>query len=107
MNHITEFFWSVAQPFLEVDGIERSTMMGFPCLRVNGQVFASCEPKTGNLLIKLPAPEVSRMVEAGDGMSFSPAGKTFKEWVMISERHVGKWGALMESARVFVASSGK
>ena len=33
-------FWEIAEPLLEQPGIERSTMMGLPCLRIHGALFA-------------------------------------------------------------------
>ena len=37
----TDFFWRIAQPFLDGERATRGTMMGFPCLRAEGQFFAS------------------------------------------------------------------
>lgn len=103
-NDINSFFQSISEPFLNREDVEKGTMMGFPCLRVGGQFFASCDPKSGDLLIKLPASEVTRMVEAGEGSSFSPAGRTFREWVVVSERNESRWNALVNDALLFVSS---
>ena len=36
----TALFWELAQPFID-NGAERSTMMGFPCVRTEaGEFFA-------------------------------------------------------------------
>jgi len=33
-------------------------MMGLPCLRLDGAFFASCDRRTGDLLVKLPEAHV-------------------------------------------------
>ena len=38
-----ERFWELAEPLLARPDVTRSTMMGFPCLRVRGQFFASTD----------------------------------------------------------------
>jgi len=71
------FFWEVAEPFLAEENVIRSTMMGFPCLRINGDYFASSDHKTGDLIIKLAADRVEELIEAGTGHSFAPNGDAF------------------------------
>jgi hypothetical protein len=51
-------FWSLAEPLLERPGVSRGTMMGFPCLRLNGRFFASIDRDSKNLVVKLPADRV-------------------------------------------------
>jgi len=76
--------------------------MGFPCLRVNGHFFCSADPKTGDLLVKLSREEVQQLILKNEGRPFAPAGKTFREWVVIPERDAAVWATLMEKARAFV-----
>ena len=52
-------FWSLSEPLLAEDGIARGTMMGLPCLRVDGQFFASVEHKGTRLIVKLPKARVA------------------------------------------------
>ena len=99
----TTFFWERTAPLLKHDGIERSTMMGFPCLRINGDFFVSAEPKTGDLIAKLPAKRVQAMIDEGSGYAFAPAGRRFKEWVRVSDRDAGYWDALLIEALNFVS----
>ena len=61
--------------------VTRSTMMGFPCLRVDGKFFACIERATGNLILKLSAERVNDLVRTGSGRPFAPNGRVFKEWV--------------------------
>jgi hypothetical protein len=67
-------FWDLAEPLLAQPGIERSTMMGLPCLRVHGAFFASCDRRSGDLLVKLPQQRVDELVAAGRVHAFAPAG---------------------------------
>lgn len=97
-----EFFADLTEPLLAGDGVERGTMMGFPCLRVRGEFFASAERGTGNLIIKLPADRVDELVGAGTGESFAPNGRRFKEWVCIPSRDETQWLDLIDEARQFV-----
>jgi hypothetical protein len=98
----TQFFWSLAQPLLETTNITKSTMMGFPCLRVNGEFFASADHNTGDLIVKLPANQVEEMIDIGLGHPFAPAGRRFREWILISDRDADRWTELMLMAQAFV-----
>ena len=90
-------FWDLAEPLLLTRvGVTRSTMMGFPCLRINGGFFASFDRKNGQLVVKLPAERVAELV----------AGRTFREWAAIPTSVSEGWAALLDEALAFVASSG-
>ncbi|HEX9834044.1 MAG TPA: hypothetical protein VGA66_13380, partial [Mycobacterium sp.] len=67
-------FWSFAEPLLAAPFVTRSTMMGFPCLRVDGRFFASFDRQTGALVVKLPAARVDELIETGNAEPFAPAG---------------------------------
>ena len=98
----TEFFWDVAMPFLASGEAEKGTMMGFPCLRVKGEFFASAHRQTGDLIVKLPVTRVDQMIKEGTGMAFAPNGRRFKEWVAITNRDADQWLSLMREAKSFV-----
>jgi hypothetical protein len=95
-------FWSLAQHLLEREGITRSTMMGLPCLRVDGAFFASRDRKTGDLLVKLPAARVDEIVAVGQAVPFAPAGRRFREWAAIPAARSRSWKRLIEEALAFV-----
>lgn len=95
-------FWDVAANLLEEDGVTKSTMMGYPCLRVEGNFFASVQPQSGNLIVKLPKARVAGLIEAGEGLAFAPNGRQFKEWVQFETRHRQHWLDLMTEAKAFV-----
>ena len=99
-----EYFWELVEPLLAEDGIEEGSLMGFPCLRFNGAFFATCDHRTGDLIVKLPAARVEEMVEAGNGAPFAPAGKVFREWVLVENRDETVWLGLLDEARAFASS---
>jgi hypothetical protein len=98
-------FWDLAEPLLADEGVERSTMMGLPCLRIHGAFFASCDRKTGDLLVKLPEARVDQLVAAGRAHSFAPAGRRFRQWAAIPPDRSRTWKRLLHEALVFVNGS--
>lgn len=96
------FFWDIAQKYLKQKDIEKSTMMGFPCLRVNGDFFASCDKNNGDLVIKLPKERVQELISSGIGKDFAPNGRKFKEWLAVELREEKLWNELMDEALEFV-----
>lgn len=91
-------FWQHAEPFLERPGVSRSTMMGLPCLRVQGAFFASFDRRTGGLLVKLPETRVASLVAAQHARAFAPAGRRFREWAAIAPADESTWFDLIEEA---------
>ena len=98
----TTRFWSLAEPFLARAGVEEGRILSFPCLRVDGDFFATAEHRTGELVVKLPSSRVDELVGTGEGRPFGPGGRTFKEWVLVPEGSDERWAALMEEAMAFV-----
>jgi hypothetical protein len=78
--------------------IGRATMMGYPCVRLAGRFLASYDDKTGSLVVKLPRERVTELVESGAGDPFAPAGKVFREWVLISKVDRKMWRGLLAEA---------
>lgn len=107
MSEIYDYFWSHARPMLEADNVDEGTLMGFPCIRVNTDFFAAPEYKTGSLIAKLPKDRVQELIQQGIGFPFAPAGKVFKEWVLIEERDDDMWKGILQEAKEFVASKKK
>ncbi len=94
-----ELFWDLVQPMYADPAVQRSTMMGLPCIRLDGQFFASLDRRTGALLVKLPQQRVGQLIEAGHGEPFAPAGRVFREWVAISRPDRRRWQGLLAEAR--------
>jgi hypothetical protein len=99
-----ERFWELAEVYLVRPGISRSTMMGYPCLRLRGQFFASTDRTTGDLLVKLPEARVDALLSAGRAEPFAPAGRRFREWAAIPYSRSRNWKRLLEEAHDFVDS---
>lgn len=99
------FFWTVAEPELGRTAVTKGTMMGFPCLRVNGAFYASADRHSGDLIVKLPAARVEELIDAGAGGPFAPNGRRFREWVVVTERDQTQWAALLVEARTFGGGS--
>ena len=97
-------FWSLADPLLDRPAVTRSTMMGLPCLRVDGAFFASWDRNTGALLVKLPEARVDALVAAGRAEPFAPAGRRFREWAAIPTTRTRAWRKLIDEAHQHVSS---
>lgn len=95
-------FWDLAAPLLSRAGVERSTMMGLPCLRIHGAFFASCDRRTGDLLVKLPERRVDELVASGRAKPFAPAGRRFREWAAVPPERGRTWKRLLADALAFV-----
>jgi hypothetical protein len=93
-----ERFWALADPLLARPGVTRSTMMGFPCLRLDGDFFASCDRRTGSLVVKLDADQASQLIDSGQAEAFAPNGRRFREWVAIPSSRDRSWARLLEGA---------
>ena len=91
-------FWQLAQPLLEQAGVTRSTMMGFPCLRLDGDFFATCDRRTGHLVIKLDEDQVNRLVDTERAQPFAPNGRRFREWAAIPFAHRRTWARHLDAA---------
>jgi len=101
-----ERFWSVVDEFLLDGRLHEGTIMGRRCVRtVDGDEFVAMgEPKTGNLIVKLPRDRVTALIEDGKGTPFAPAGRVFREWVSIGDLDRRVWADLIEESIAFVGS---
>lgn len=82
--------------------VTHSTMMGFPCLRVEGKFFACIERATGNLIVKLAPERVNELVRTGSGQPFAPNGRVFREWVACPASAREAWTDLLDEAKGYV-----
>ncbi|HEY3327879.1 MAG TPA: hypothetical protein VGK14_12050 [Novimethylophilus sp.] len=80
--------------------VERATLFGFDCLRINGKVFAKLH--NGHLVMKLPANRITALVESGQASSYELRGRLMKEWGVISTSK--DIVSLAEEARAFTES---
>jgi len=98
-----ELFWDLVEPMYADPAVRPSTMMGLPCVRLDGRFFASLDRRNGALLVKLPADRVRQLIDAGRGQPFAPAGHAFREWVAITVPDRQRWRGLLTEARDHVA----
>jgi hypothetical protein len=98
-------FWVLAAPLLNQPGVTRSTMMGFACLRLDGDFFATFDHRTGDLVVKLDEQRVSALVASAIAEPFAPSGRRFREWASIRLEHRRRWGRLLDEAVELAAVS--
>jgi hypothetical protein len=94
-----ELFWDLVEPMYADPAVQRSTMMGLPCVRLDGRFFASLDRRSGALLVKLPRERVGQLIAGGHGKAFAPAGRVFREWVAIPRPDRRRWRSLLTEAR--------
>jgi hypothetical protein len=72
-------------------------------LTVDGAIFAM--PGRGSLVVKLPAPRVAELIQAGVGAPFDAGkGRPMREWVALPDASRAEDLALAEEALIFVRS---
>jgi hypothetical protein len=96
-------FEALAAPLLRRPGVTSSTMMGLPCLRVDGAFFAACDRRSGDLLVKLDERRVGDLVGAGLAGAFAPAGRRFRQWAAVPPDAEATWAGLLDEALRFAA----
>ncbi len=91
-------FWELAAPLLDQAGVTRSTMMGYPCLRLHGDFFACLDRRTGALVVKLDEEQVGALVAAGRAEDFAPNGRRFREWASVPPAAARTWASRLDAA---------
>jgi hypothetical protein len=98
-----ELFWDLGMELMAEDGrVVEGTIMSSRCLRVGKEFLAMPHHKTEGLVVKLPAERVTEIIDAGEGESFAPAGKVFKEWLAVTELDENRWRNLLREGIAFV-----
>jgi len=102
-NEASALFWDLAAELQAGDDrVVEGTIMGSPCLRVGKEFLAMPHHKKPGVVIKLPADRVAEIVDAGEGETFAPAGKVFKEWLAVTALDEDRWRALLREGIDFV-----
>ncbi len=103
MSEAEDVFWDLGMELMAEDGrVVEGTIMSSRCLRVGKEFLAMPHHKTEGLVVKLPADRVSAIIEAGEGESFAPAGKVFKEWLAVTTVDEDRWRSLLREGVAFV-----
>ncbi len=98
-----ELFWQLADELGAEDSrVVEGTIMNGRCLRVGKEFLALCDGKTQGLVVKLHKDRVARLIEEYDGEPFAPAGRVFKQWVLIPRKDRRLWRALLREGIEFV-----
>ncbi|WP_437756062.1 hypothetical protein [Sorangium sp. So ce1389] len=101
-----ELFSRLAERWAGEPGVARSTMMGFPCLRVKGRFFASIDRDGRHLVVKLPAARVAAAIAAGEGSVFAPNGRVFREWLAVPVELARRWESYLQASYAFARGDG-
>ena len=91
----------LADQFSVYEGVEKSTMMGTPCLRYNGNFIGMMFDKEDSLIVKLSPQRVDDIIAAGLGNEFNFTKKRFKEWVLIPLEFEEKFADYLHEALAY------
>jgi len=98
-----DHFWQLAEELQQSHRrIVIGTIMSSRCLRVGKEFLALYDAKRRGLVVKLPKERVERLIEGGKGEPFAPAGKVFKEWVLVADPSRRQWPRLLREGIEFV-----
>lgn len=101
-------FAALIEAFAAADGV---TAPGEPgrrgfgshALKVNGKIFAMLT--RDQLVVKLPRPRVTALIEAGTGDPFDAGkGTPMREWLTVASQDAQTWHNLAHEALDFVSS---
>ena len=97
-------FWDLLAELQGADDrVHEGTIMGGGCARVSGEFLAMPNFRGPGLVVKLPAERVNELIEVGVGAPFAPAGKVFREWVLVESLDEARWRELLLEGIAFVA----
>jgi hypothetical protein len=100
-----ERFWQLAAELQQTDRrIVIGDIMSSRCLRVGNEFLALYDTKRAGLVVKLPRERVQTLLEVGTGEAFAPAGRVFKEWVLIGDATRRQWRRLLREGIEFVGA---
>jgi hypothetical protein len=101
-DHAAAFWDLIAGLRAKDPRVQEGTIMGGRCARVGKEFLALVDFKGSGLVVKLPAPRVSELVESGIARPFAPAGRVFREWASIPDLDIDRWHTLLEEGVEFV-----
>ncbi len=100
---MSDEFWDVVTPLRAEGLLEEGTIMSSACVRSPaGEFVAMPHHKGPGLVVKLPKDRVEALIAEGTGQPFAPAGKVFREWVLIEAFDEKRWEGLLRESIDFV-----
>ena len=96
-------FWDAAAPLLADELISEGTIMGGPCVRAGKEFVGMPHHKGPGIVVKLSRDRVEAMIADGYGKPFAPAGKVFREWVLVTDFTDDQGEALLRESVAFVS----
>ena len=94
----TALFWRLVDSAVAEGTLTRGTIMGRPCVRAGDDFVAMPHSKTGGLVVKLDQKRVRELIHAGSGREFAPAGRVFKQWLLVPDADEPLWASLIAEA---------
>lgn len=93
-------FEELAETLVELRGVERVKMMGYPSLKHRGKLLACFVRDEDTMVFKLPSPAEREAALALEGAHlFEPmAGRPMKEWVAVPASAADRWADLADQA---------
>lgn len=101
---MSDEFWDAAAPLLADGRIDEGTIMGGPCVRAAGEFVGMPHHKGDGIVVKLPRERVEALIGTGEGQPFAPAGKVFREWVLVAAHDENRWRELLDESIDFVGT---
>ena len=104
-----ERFEDLVDELIGADGVtppRGGSGFGRSALRFQGKIFAMLV--RGRLVVKLPAPRVDELIDAGDGAAFDAnKGTPMKEWLSLNPGSGRDWLSLAREALEFARAPGR
>ena len=98
-----EAFWRAAGRLIAEGKVDEGSIMGGPCVRRAGEFVAMPHHKGQGIVLKLTATRVAELIATAGGEPFAPAGRVFREWVLMRAENDELWAALLDEACALAA----
>jgi hypothetical protein len=100
-----KLFQAIVEEFVADEaGVTRAQMMGMPCLKVRGKMFAGYWREA--MVFKLAGEQHKQALALKGAHLFDPSdmNRPMKEWVVVPYAHRTRWRTLAHGALAYTAS---